>query len=199
MPIRRWTAEQITPQAGKTAVVTGANSGLGLESAVALARAGASVIMACRDPQRGAAALQDVRSRVPQGEVELMELDLASLVSVRRFAEAFAARYTRLDLLINNAGILGVPLTRTRDGFEGHIGTNHLGHFALTGLLSERLLAAPEARIVTVCSMGHWNARGLDLDDLNFERTPYKPFAAYCKSKLANLLFVQELSRRLAG
>lgn len=197
--MRKWSVELIPPQTGRIAVVTGANSGLGLESSVALARAGARVVMACRDPLRGAAALDEVRQRVPQGEFELMTLDLASLGSVRRFAEAFCARYSRLDLLINNAGVLGVPLTRTQDGFEGHMGVNHLGHFALTGLLSSTLLATAGARIITVCSMGHWNARGLQLDDLNFERSRYVPFAAYCKSKLANLLFVLELSRRLAA
>ncbi|MDR3417209.1 MAG: oxidoreductase [Nevskia sp.] len=195
----KWTVELMPSQAGKTAVVTGANSGLGLESVVALARAGARVVMACRDPHKAAAALAEVRQRVPQGQVEPMSLDLASLGSVRQFADAFRGRHSRLDLLINNAGILGVPLTRTTEGFEGHMGTNHLGHFALTGLLSDTLLATPGARIITVGSMGHWNARGLDLDDLNFERSRYTPFAAYCRSKLANLLFVLELSRRLAA
>jgi NAD(P)-dependent dehydrogenase (short-subunit alcohol dehydrogenase family) len=196
---RKWTAELMPSQAGRTALVTGANSGLGLESTVALARAGAQVVMACRDPRKAAAALEQVRRRVPQAQVGLMSLDLASLASVRQFAGEFRARHQRLDLLINNAGIMGVPLRRTVDGFESQIGTNHLGHFALTGLLIEPLLATPGARIVTVGSMGHWNARGLDLDDLNFERCAYAPFAAYCKSKLANLLFVLELSRRLAA
>jgi len=197
--IRKWTAGLMPSQAGKTAVVTGANSGLGLETSVALAQAGARLVMACRDPRKAAAALEQVQQRVPQGRVELMSLDLASLASVRRFAEEFQARHGRLDLLINNAGIMGVPLSRTVDGFESQIGTNHLGHFALTGLLMDRLIATPGARIITVGSMGHWNARGLNLDDLNFEHAPYAPFAAYCKSKLANLLFVLELSRRLAA
>jgi NAD(P)-dependent dehydrogenase (short-subunit alcohol dehydrogenase family) len=194
---RKWTTELMPSQAGRTAVVTGANSGLGLETTVALARAGARVVMACRDPRKAAAALDGVQQRVPQGQVELISLDLASLASVRQFADTFCGRHARLDLLINNAGIMGVPLSRTRDGFESQIGTNHFGHFALTGLLLEPLLATPGARIVTVGSMGHWNARGLDLEDLNFERSAYAPFAAYCKSKLANLLFVLELSRRL--
>lgn len=193
----KWTVEKIPAQAGRTAVVTGANSGIGLETAIALAAAGASVVMACRNPEKASAALAKVRERVPQAQVSLMTLDLASLASVRAFAEAFRQQHARLDLLINNAGILGVPLGRTVDGFESHLGTNHLGHFALTGLLIDRLMATPGARVITVGSLGHWRGR-LNLDDLNFERTPYTPFAGYANSKQASLLFVTELARRLA-
>jgi NAD(P)-dependent dehydrogenase (short-subunit alcohol dehydrogenase family) len=186
------------PQNGRIAVVTGANSGLGLETAIALAGAGAKVVMACRNPDKAAAALVKVHARVAQADVSLMTLDLSSLASVRAFADEFAQRHARLDLLINNAGILGVPLGHTVDGFENHLGTNHFGHFALTGRLIDRIVATPGARIVTVGSLGHWRGQ-LNLDDLNYERTPYVPFMGYANSKQANLLFVTELSRRLAA
>ncbi|HET8883228.1 MAG TPA: oxidoreductase, partial [Solimonas sp.] len=194
----KWTAAQMPPQNGRIAVVTGANSGLGLETAIALAAAGAKVVMACRNPDKAAAALVKVRARVAQADVSLMTLDLSSLASVRAFADEFAQRHARLDLLINNAGILGVPLARTVDGFENHLGTNHFGHFALTGLLIDRIVATPGARIITVGSLGHWRGQ-LNLDDLNYERTPYLPFLGYANSKQANLLFVTELARRLAA
>lgn len=194
----KWTAAQMPPQSGRVAIVTGANSGLGLETAIALAAAGAHVVMACRNPDKAAAALTTVRERVPQANAELMTLDLSSLASVQTFADAFLARHARLDLLINNAGILGVPFSLTTDGFESHLGTNHFGHFALTARLIDRILATPAARIVTVGSLGHWRGK-LNLDDLNYEQTPYVPFAGYANSKQANLLFVTELARRLAA
>lgn len=194
----KWTAAQMPPQSGRVAIVTGANSGLGLETAIALAAAGAHVVMACRNPDKAAAALATVRERVPQANAELMTLDLSSLASVQTFADAFLARHARLDLLINNAGILGVPFSLTTDGFESHLGTNHFGHFALTARLIDRILATPAARIVTVGSLGHWRGK-LNLDDLNYEQTPYVPFAGYANSKQANLLFVTELARRLAA
>jgi NAD(P)-dependent dehydrogenase (short-subunit alcohol dehydrogenase family) len=193
---RKWTAQQMPSQAGRVAVVTGASGGLGLETAIALAAAGATVVMACRNPDKAAAALAQLRQRAPRADARAMALDLASLGSVRAFARAFKRRHARLDLLINNAGILGVPFARTVDGFESQMSVNHLGHFALTGLLIGRLLATPGARIVTVASLGHWLAR-LDLNDINYERSRYTPFLGYCNSKLANLLFTQELSRRL--
>jgi NAD(P)-dependent dehydrogenase (short-subunit alcohol dehydrogenase family) len=196
--LRKWTAEQMPSQAGRVAVVTGASSGLGLETAIALAAAGAKVVMACRNPDKAADALAQLRGRVPRADARLMTLDLASLGSVRAFATAFKRRHARLDLLINNAGILGVPFGRTVDGFESQMGVNHLGHFALTGLLSKRLLATPGARIVTVGSLGHWFAR-LDIEDLDYRRSRYTPFLGYCNSKLANLLFAQELSRRIGA
>ena len=194
-----WTTAKMPSQAGRTAIVTGANSGIGLQTSMALAAAGAKVIMACRSPDRAAAAIEDIRSRVPQADVALMKLDLSSLASVRDFADEFRGRHERLDLLINNAGIMGVPFATTVDGFESQMGTNHLGHFALTGLLIEPLLATPAARIITVGSMGHWRAKPLDLADLHYARRTYKPFDAYCASKLANLLFMKELGRRLAA
>jgi NAD(P)-dependent dehydrogenase (short-subunit alcohol dehydrogenase family) len=183
-------------QAGRVAVVTGASSGLGLETAVALAAAGARVVMACRNPEKAAGALAVLRRRVPRAAARPMALDLASLASVRAFAKAFKRRHARLDLLVNNAGILGVPYMRTVDGFESQMGVNHLGHFALTGLLIGRLLDTPGARIVTVGSLGHWFAR-LDVEDLNYQRSRYTPLLGYCNSKLANLLFARELSRRI--
>lgn len=193
----KWTAGQMPALAGKTAIVTGASSGLGLETSVALCAAGARVVMACRNPAKAQTALDEVRSRVPQAQASLMTLDLADLASVRAFAEAFKARHETLDLLINNAGVMAVPMQRTADGFEMQIGTNHLGHFALTGLLLDRLRATPGARVVNVASLAHRWTRGLDIEDLNFERRRYNKWDAYGKSKLANLLFTFELQRRL--
>ncbi|MEQ1438498.1 oxidoreductase [Fontimonas sp. SYSU GA230001] len=194
---RAWTAADIAPQHGKRFIVTGANSGLGLETSAGLAAAGAQVVMACRDPARAATALAAIRRRVPDARVEAATLDLADLATVRAFAQAQLARNERLDGLINNAGVMALPLQRTRDGFEMQIGTNHLGHFALTGLLLEALQATPGARIVNVASLAHRWTRGLDLDDLNFERSRYHKWDAYSRSKLANLMFHFELDRRL--
>lgn len=193
----KWTAAEIPGLSGKVAIVTGANSGLGLETAAGLAEHGATVIMACRDPRRAASALDDVRRRAPRARIEAMALDLADLSAVRAFATAFKARYPRLDILCNNAGVMHLPFQKTRDGFEMQVGTNHLGHFALTGLLLDRLNATPLARVVTVASIAHRATRGIDLDDLNWERKPYSPADAYGKSKLANLMFHYELERRL--
>ncbi|SFF37343.1 NAD(P)-dependent dehydrogenase, short-chain alcohol dehydrogenase family [Fontimonas thermophila] len=193
----RWTAAAITPQHGKRYIVTGANSGLGLETTIALAASGAQVIMACRTPSRAEPALAEVRRRVPQAQVAFMPLDLADLASVRAFAEAYLREHNRLDGLINNAGVMALPFQKTRDGFEMQIGTNHFGHFALTGLLFECLRATPQSRIVTVASLAHRWTRGLDLDDPHFTRRPYNKWDAYSKSKLANLVFTFELDRRL--
>jgi len=192
-----WTCADIPNQSGKLAVVTGANSGLGFETTAALAAAGARVVMACRDAAKAQAALDEVRRRTPSAALEIMPLDLANLASVRAFAEALSAKYPQLDLLCNNAGVMAVPLRRTRDGFEMQIGTNHLGHYALTGLLLARLEAAPAARIVNLASLAHRFTRGMDLADLNWEHKRYQRWDAYGKSKLANLLFTFELDRRL--
>ena len=192
----KWTTADIPSQQGKIAVVTGASSGLGLETAAELGAAGAQVIMACRNPARAAPALAEVQRRAPQAKVELMTLDLASLASVREFAQAFQARHSRLDLLCNNAGVMALPLERTVDGFEMQMGTNHLGHFALTGLLMDSLRAAPAARVMTVSSQAHRAAKGFDVDDLSWERGRYNDWEAYGRSKLANLLFTFELARR---
>jgi NAD(P)-dependent dehydrogenase (short-subunit alcohol dehydrogenase family) len=189
-----WTAADIPDQAGRTAVVTGANSGLGLVTARELARAGARVILACRNVERGEEAASRIRDESPRVDAEVARLDLADLSSVREFATAFARRHDGLDLLVNNAGVMAVPRRLTADGFEMHIGTNHLGHFALTGLLLERLLARPEPRVVTVSSGAHRSAR-IAFDNLQGERRYFR-WAAYGQSKLANLLFAYELQRR---
>jgi NAD(P)-dependent dehydrogenase (short-subunit alcohol dehydrogenase family) len=191
----RWTASDIPDQRARTILVTGANSGLGLRSAQALAARGARVLMACRDAGRAATAREQVAAMAAGPPPEVVSLDLASLASVREAAATVAARVEHLDVLLNNAGIMAVPSGRTADGFERQIGTNHLGHFALTGLLLPSLLAAPEPRVVTVASMAHRLGR-LDVDDLSFERRRYSRWAAYAQSKLANLLFTSELARR---
>lgn len=187
-----WTARSIPDQSGRTAVVTGANSGIGYVTARELARRGARVVLACRSEQRGAAALDRLLSQVPEARAELRLMDLADLASVREFARTLP--YRRLDLLVNNGGLMAVPYGRTVDGFETQFGVNHLGHFALTGLLLERLLAAPGARVVTVASMAHFLSN-IDMNDLGSERH-YRPMVAYGASKTANLLFVRELAHR---
>ena len=192
-----WTTADIPSQRGRTALVTGANSGLGYETALALARSGAQVVMACRSPQRSQAALQSIRSQAPEAAVELLALDLGSLAGVRAAAQEFQQRFGRLDLLINNAGMMAPPYGRTADGFETQFGINHLGHFALTGLLLPTLLATPGSRVVTVSSMA---ARGgqINFADLQSDKS-YSRYGAYSQSKLANLLFAFELGRRLAA
>ena len=179
-----WTAADLPDQTGRTFVVTGANSGLGRATTAALAAAGARVVMAVRDPDRGAEAARRIG-----GAVEVRLLDLADLASVRRFAAEWQGD---LDVLVNNAGIMAVPRGTTKDGFELQLGTNHLGHFALTNLL----LPAVTDRVVTVSSGVHRSGR-VDLDDLNWQRRRYTRFGAYGQSKLANLLFTLELERRL--
>jgi len=192
-----WTTADIPSQQGRVAVVTGANSGLGLITALELGRAGAQVVMACRDLQRGENALTSVRTQVPAANVALAQLDLADLSSVRKFAEGFAAEHSGLDLLINNAGVMAMPESKTADGFEMHIGTNHLGHYALTGLLFEKLLARRAPRVVTVSSQAHRTGR-VDFDDLMSQKR-YGRWTAYGQSKLANLLFAFELHRRASS
>lgn len=193
----QWTQQDIPSLKGKVAIVTGANSGLGLETSAELAKAGATVIMACRDPKRAEGALADVQRRAPKSKVTTMALDLADLKSIRAFATAFKRKHKKLHILCNNAGVMHLPYQKTRDGFEMQIGTNHLGHFALTGLLFDRLNATPGARIVSVASVAHLFTKGIDLDDLNWERRRYNKADAYGKSKLANLMFHYELTRRL--
>jgi NAD(P)-dependent dehydrogenase (short-subunit alcohol dehydrogenase family) len=194
MAASRWTAADIPDQSGRVAIVTGANSGLGLATARELARAGASVTLACRTEEKARGALHSIRNQVPGAELTIARLDLADLSSVRAFAESFVAPGFALDLLINNAGIMAAPRRLTADGFESQFGTNHLGHFALTGLLLPALLKAPAPRVVTVSSTLH--RRGtMNFDDLQGERK-YDRFAAYGQSKLANLMFCFELQRR---
>ncbi len=191
----KWTAEQIPDQAGRTAVVTGANSGLGLVAARELARAGADVVLACRNTEKGEAAAESIRAEVPGAKVAVEALDLSSLDSVRDFAERFAAGHESLDLLLNNAGVMAPPRRETADGFELQLGTNHLGHFALTGLLLDKLQGREDARVVTVSSTAHKMGR-IDFDDLQRQKHYFR-WTAYGQSKLANVLFARELDRRL--
>jgi NAD(P)-dependent dehydrogenase (short-subunit alcohol dehydrogenase family) len=186
-----WSLADMPDQAGRRVIVTGANSGLGLVAARELARRGASVVLACRNQAKGAAALEQVRAAAPDRNAELAALDLGDLASVRAFA---AARQEPLDLLLNNAGVMAPPRSETADGFELQLGTNHLGHFALTGLLLGALKAGDAPRVVTISSNGHRVSR-LDFDDLQFKRR-YSRWRAYGNSKLANLLFMRELDRR---
>jgi len=196
MKNNRWTTENIPDQSNKIVIVTGANSGIGYEAARAIARKGARVIMACRSLEKGEAAAAQIRRENPQGELILKQLDLANLSSVRNFATEFLAEYKQLDILINNAGVMAIPYRKTRDGFEMQFGTNHLGHFALTGLLIELLKNTPNSRVVTVSSYAHIIGK-INFDDLNSERS-YQKWLAYGQSKLANLLFAYELQRRSA-
>ena len=174
--------------------MTGANSGLGLHTSIALARKGARVLMACRDAERARRALERVHAAAPGAEVELVTLDLASLSSVQSAAEDVASRVDGLDVLVDNAGVMATPRTTTADGFEMQLGTNHLGHFALTGRLLPLLLAASAPRVVIVSSAAH-RMGAIDFDDLQSERS-YQRWGAYGQSKLANLLFARELGRR---
>ncbi len=191
----RWTAADIPDQSGRVAIVTGANSGLGLVTARELARAGAEVVLACRDTGKGARAAQEIREAAPGARVAVRELDLADLGSVRDFAEATDGP---LDLLVNNAGVMAPPKRLTADGFESQIGTNHLGHFALTGRLLPRLQGAAAPRVVTLSSGAHRMGH-IRPDDLSYERRRYNNWLAYGQSKLANLMFCFELGRRAAA
>jgi NAD(P)-dependent dehydrogenase (short-subunit alcohol dehydrogenase family) len=189
-----WDTTDMPDHTGRTVLVTGANSGLGLRASEALAARGAAVLLACRNPDRAEAARVQVAAAATGPDPEVVALDLADLASVRAAAAAVAGRVDRLDVLIDNAGIMAVPLTRTADGFESQFGTNHLGHFALTGLLLPTLLAAPAPRVVVVSSNMHRGAH-VRWDDPNYEAGGYRRWSAYGQSKLANLLFVAELTR----
>jgi NAD(P)-dependent dehydrogenase (short-subunit alcohol dehydrogenase family) len=192
-----WTTSDIPEMSGKVVIVTGANSGIGYETARALARKGASVVMACRNLEKANTAASEITLADPDAVLDIIQLDLADLDSVRSFADTFKSRYAQLDLLINNAGVMVPPFTRTADGFELQFGANHLGHFALTGLLLDRLLETPQARIINVSSGAHRMGGGtIDFDNLNAEKG-YNAAGAYAQSKLANLLFTLELNRRL--
>lgn len=192
-----WSAEQLSDQSGRVAVVTGANSGIGFETARVLAAKGATVIMACRNLDKADPKADAIRAAHPGCNVEVMELDLSDLDSVRRFTDAFRGKHSRLDLLINNAGIMVPPYGKTAQGFETQFGVNHLGHFALTGALLSMIVGTPGARIVTVSSVAHYFGK-IDFSDLNSENG-YNAQAAYGQSKLANLLFTYEIQRRLAA
>ena len=198
MATSKWSKADVPDQSGRVAVVTGANTGIGYHTAAVLASRGAHVVLAVRDLEKGHAALDRIVEASPDADVTLQKLDLSSLDSVRSAADALRTTYPRIDLLINNAGVMWTPKSTTEDGFEMQFGTNHLGHFALTGLVLDHLLAVPGSRVVTVSSLGHRMRAAIHFDDLQWERR-YDRFAAYGQSKLANLLFTYELQRRLAA
>jgi NAD(P)-dependent dehydrogenase (short-subunit alcohol dehydrogenase family) len=193
-----WSTADIPDQSGRIAVVTGSNTGIGYHTAAVLAYTGAHVVLAVRNLEKGNAALSRIVAADPKADVTLQKLDLSSLDSVRAAAKALRSAYRRIDLLINNAGVMYTPKQLTADGFEMQFGTNHLGHFALTGLLLDNLLPVRGSRVVTVSSVGHRIRAAIHFDDLQWEHR-YDRIAAYGQSKLANLLFTYELQRRLAA
>jgi len=193
--IDKWTSVDIPNLKGKIVIVTGANSGIGFESARELVRKGAEVVVASRNPIKAERAILNIKEEIPEAKLEFIELDLASLESIRKFSEEFESKFNTLNILLNNAGVMLIPYGRTEDGFERTIGTNHLGHFALTGLLMERLTATPNSRVVNVASNAHY-AGDMDFNNILFENDGYAPMKAYGRSKLANLLFTYELHRR---
>lgn len=197
MPVseNRWTEAHVPDQSGRVAIVTGANTGLGFDTARVLAEKGAIVVLAVRDTQKGANAADRIRATAPGADLRVQELDLGSLASVRSAADSLRASFPRIDLLINNAGVMIPPQSMTLDGFDLQFGTNHLGHFAFTGLLLERLLDVRGSRVVIVASLAH-KAGKIHFDDLQWERG-YRRGAAYAQSKLANIMFCYELNRRL--
>jgi NAD(P)-dependent dehydrogenase (short-subunit alcohol dehydrogenase family) len=193
----KWTAKNIPNLAGKIILVTGANSGLGFEDVKEFARNGAKTILACRNLEKGEKALAKIKNEITEADVELMQLDLADLSSIKEFVSEFKNKYDRLDVLVNNAGIMMVPYQKTADGFESQLGTNHLGHFALTGLLFDLLKKTEGSRIVNVSSNAH-KFGDMDFKNLMYEKgKDYSRMKAYGRSKLANLLFTYELDRRL--
>lgn len=196
--MQRWTSRHLPDQSGRVAVITGANTGIGFETAAALAGKGARVVLAVRDPDKGAEAAARIRERTSSADIDILALDLTSMRSIHSAASELKAAYSKIDLLINNAGVMLTPKSVTEDGFELQFGTNHLGHFALTGLLLEQMLPVLDSRVVTVSSLGHRVKSDIDFDDLNNDRN-YDPMVAYGRSKLANLLFTYELERRLAA
>ncbi|MDV3125653.1 SDR family NAD(P)-dependent oxidoreductase [Mycobacterium sp. 21AC1] len=194
----KWTEGDVPDQSGRIAIVTGSNTGLGYETARVLAAKGAHVVVAVRNLDKGREAVDRITAAAPKADVKLQALDLGSLDSVRGGADALKGAYPRIDLLINNAGVMYPPKQTTADGFELQFGTNHLGTFALTGLLLDHLLPVEGSRVVTVASMAHRIQAAIHFDDLQWERS-YNRVAAYGQSKLSNLLFTYELQRRLAA
>jgi NAD(P)-dependent dehydrogenase (short-subunit alcohol dehydrogenase family) len=193
----KWTAADVPDQTGRVAVITGANTGIGYEAAAVLADKGAHVVLAVRDLDKGKAAAERIRAKSPGANVSLRQLDLTSLDSIRTAAKEIGAAHPLIDLLINNAGVMYTPRSTTKDGFELQFGTNHLGHFALTGLVLGHLLPVPGSRVVTVSSNAHHIMAKIHFDDLQLERG-YNRVAAYGQSKLANLMFSYQLQRRLS-
>lgn len=194
----KWDKERIPGQAGRIIIVTGAGSGIGFEAAKALAEKGGKIIIAVRDTRKGEEAAARIREERRDREVTVKELDLADLSSVKRFAENFNAEYDRLDILINNAGVMIPPYSKTRDGFELQMGTNHLGHFALTLQLLDRLKKTPGSRVVNVSSNAHKIGK-IDFEDIHWEKRKYSAVKAYGDSKIANLYFTAHLAKKLEG
>ncbi|MCO6512667.1 MAG: SDR family oxidoreductase [Aridibacter famidurans] len=192
---KKWTAKEVPSQEGRVAIVTGSSSGIGEEAAKVLAGKGAEVVIAVRNLEKGEGAKQRILKKYPNARLHLMELDLADLSSVRRFADDFKAGFQRLDLLINNAGVMVPPYSKTKDGFELQFGTNHLGHFVLTARLFDLLKRTDGSRIVNVSSGAHRMGK-LDFEDLNWEKRDYSAWTAYGDSKIANLYFTRELASR---
>jgi NAD(P)-dependent dehydrogenase (short-subunit alcohol dehydrogenase family) len=193
---KKWTTDDIPDLSGKIVLITGANSGIGFEAAGELARKGAHIIMACRNIGKANAAKNEMMNEIPRSKPEIIHMDLADLKSVHLFADIFKSKYSSLDILINNAGIMMAPYGKTKDGFEQQFGINHLGHFALTGLLIDRILKTPHSRIINVSSNAH-HIGNMDFDNLMYEGGKgYSPTRAYGRSKLANILFTYELERR---
>ncbi|HCC71518.1 MAG TPA: short-chain dehydrogenase [Bacteroidales bacterium] len=193
--MEKWNIDNIPGQDNKIVIITGANSGIGFQTARILSSKGAKVIMACRNKQKAEKATGKILRRFNKADLEFMHLDLSSLDSVKKFAEEYKAKYKKLDVLINNAGVLGTPYKKTEDGFEWQFGVNHLGHFALTGSLLDLLLRTPGSRVVTITSIAHFRAV-IHFEDLS-GRSWYSPMKSYRQSKLANLLFAYELQRNL--
>ena len=194
-----WTEKDVPDQSGRLTIITGSNTGLGYDTARVLAARGAKVVMAVRDTAKGEAAAASIRKLTPGADVTVQKLDLGSLTSVKEAAAEMGAVYPRIDLLINNAGVMYPPKSTTADGFELQFGTNHLGHFALTGLLLKNLLPVDKSRVVVVSSIAHNLRAKIDFDDLQWERRGYDRVASYGQSKLANLMFAYDLQRRLAA
>lgn len=198
MATNKWTHENIPNQNGRVAIVTGATSGLGKEAARVLAAKGATVILAVRNKTKGEKVIQEIQRTHPEASLEVIQLDLASLDTVRSFADSFQNQYDRLDILINNAGVMMPPYSKTADGFEIQMGVNHLGHFALTGLLMPMLKATDQSRIVATSSIAHRQGN-INFEDIHWEERNYKTGQAYGDSKIANLYFAYELARKLKG
>lgn len=195
MSNEKWTTSDMPDLTGKTIIVTGGNSGLGFESVKAFAQKGAKVVLASRSAEKGETAKAEILKEKPKGSVEFEVLDMADLESVKKFSERIHQKYSQLDVLLNNAGIMTTPYFKTKDGFEGQVGTNHLGHFALTGLLLDLIQNTPGSRVVNVSSMAHKQGN-MNFNNLLFENGKgYSPMKAYGRSKLANLLFTYELQR----
>ena len=182
---------------GKIVIVTGANTGIGLCTVTDLAKRGATIVMACRDMRKGEKALEKAKAESSSEDILLMHLDLSSLDSVRNFAKEFLSKYSKLNILINNAGVMACPYMKTKDGFEMQIGTNHFGHFVLTNLLLKALANGAPARVVNVSSSAHWMFGKMDFEDINYEKRSYDKMGAYGQSKLANVLFSKELHNKV--